>query len=906
MRRFKRIHDVCRAGLLALVAVLTTAAVGKGQTEVNMDRTPNVNVVFLDDGALRVDAASRVKRNDWREWKQRVPTFLGLLHDFVAALREAGGDQISKDDSLFTLEVSASLSPEQKDKVIAGELRRIFEATGRPSSILARSTAGDDQLRLAFQDDKDYRPEHAARFLREFARVSPVIAHSGIAAHFGPFQPPPTIVFDPRPNEAVPRYPSARAKQRWGLVEEESYLLPHYLLHCLTVLNLDRGYGESTFYAESKPEPGNVTHQFIMGGNREQQQNLASLVSPGSRVVTLDDYRQNGRSYLNQNVVITASATHDGIRGVNQAIQWQKQNNVRSDFNALYFDAARIASKSEVRPNGGLIRSFEPSTGGGVLNLGMPGARNVYQNIGRWIDNNSGEAYVSRTKFNRAEIDAMASGLTRGGKLIEVRRDQFQMGGGISGGVGPFSAGLGANGPVYRSITETPDNKGYVFRHQAGGLQAMGVQSPEDMFRNGGRGFARLPSLPSPGGILFNKKNLYMLDLTGKVAAWSEQSEAAYRAEQVFHVDGSTEGMISAGRSIYGKNGKPPAPRQKAETIAAEDRLRGNLFFAELDLKSPRIGSLPFAVPRFLKPQPDASPSFGGPWTLEPVTASGLDRLASSSMAGSEQRPQVSVLPTETQSRLVYTADRLEVPEDAANQPARREPIKFVRSGNQFQPNLIDNADGTYSWVLRHGVTIRLDSAGLVRAIREPDGHAVSYLRDGNRHLSGKQATDGRTIRIAYENGLPVKASIAEGVVHYAYAQGLLQTVTQGARVTSFVYENQRLTRWTLGSGEIVLIHDSQGHLKSLTTGSRTVAVKYAKQRNAIQFTDGAKTMEWRFGPRGDVVGVVEGSQAVLWTRSADHRIIQVAFGHLEDEPGSPFKKFSVTDTIGTDPTEAF
>ena len=59
------------------------------------------------------------------------------------------------------------------------------------------------------------------------------------------------------------------------------------------------------------------------------------------------------------------------------------------------------------------------------------------------------------------------------------------------------------------------------------------------------------------------------------------------------------------------------------------------------------------------------------------------------------------------------------------------------------------------------------------------------------------------------------------------------------------------------------------------------------------------------FGPRGDVVGVVEGSQAVLWTRSVDHRIIQVAFGHLEDEPGSPFKKFSVTDTIGTDPTEA-
>ena len=67
--------------------------------------------------------------------------------------------------------------------------------------------------------------------------------------------------------------------------------------------------------------------------------------------------------------------------------------------------------------------------------------------------------------------------------------------------------------------------------------------------------------------------------------------------------------------------------------------------------------------------------------------------------------------------------------------------VRQVRQPIPAQPN--HNADGTYSWVLRHGVTIQLDSAGLVRAICEPDGHAVSYLRDGNRHLAESKPPTG-------------------------------------------------------------------------------------------------------------------------------------------------------------------
>ena len=165
----------------------------QGQDDGNVVETPRMNVVFLDDGATRLTAANPVRRNDWDEWEKRVPTFLGLLNKFVADFQRASADQARPTDSQFALEVADSLSPERKVQAIAGELERIFNATNRPSSILARSTAGDDQLRLVFQDEKDYRPMHAAKFLRNLADISPLLAHSGIAEHFGPFQPPPTI-----------------------------------------------------------------------------------------------------------------------------------------------------------------------------------------------------------------------------------------------------------------------------------------------------------------------------------------------------------------------------------------------------------------------------------------------------------------------------------------------------------------------------------------------------------------------------------------------------------------------------------------------------------------------------------------------------------------------------------------
>jgi len=104
----------------------------------------------------------------------------------------------------------------------------------------------------------------------------------------------------------------------------------------------------------------------------------------------------------------------------------------------------------------------------------------------------------------------------------------------------------------------------------------------------------------------------------------------------------------------------------------------------------------------------------------------------------------------------------------------------------------------------------------------------------------------------------------------------------------------------TSDTRQIALTYDAQGRLTSVTADSRRADVLYMDELNAIRMTDGQKTVDWRFGPGRKPIGVVVGNQATLWTRSPEGRIIQVAFGHLEDGSADGFKKFTVDDTIGT------
>lgn len=225
------------------------------ETVENFDRTPKINVILLDEGSIGLPAGSEVRRNDWQEWENRLPTFLGKLQ-LVADFRRASDEKPAPEASLYTLEITSSLSPDRIEEIVATELQRIYEATRRPSAILARSSSGRDQLRIVFQDSRDYPPAHAAKFLRVLAEISPAIAERRIAENFGPFNAPPTLVFDPR-TTILPPVTGDASSYQWRVLEE-SYLLPHYVLHALTILDENVRLTSDTFYLHSIAEPGSL------------------------------------------------------------------------------------------------------------------------------------------------------------------------------------------------------------------------------------------------------------------------------------------------------------------------------------------------------------------------------------------------------------------------------------------------------------------------------------------------------------------------------------------------------------------------------------------------------------------------------------------------------------------------
>lgn len=191
-----RMIDECgrRAALALVLVVVPALATDRPQQSPSV---PAINVVLLDDQALGLSPQTELRRNDWTTWQVRLPSFLGKLA-LVAEFRRAMGDERIPGASLYGLEVQADLAPQRREALVASELAHIHAATKRPTVILARSSAGEDQLRIVFQDARDYTPAHAAKFLRVLGEISPAIAHRRIAASFGPFNPPPTLVFDPR------------------------------------------------------------------------------------------------------------------------------------------------------------------------------------------------------------------------------------------------------------------------------------------------------------------------------------------------------------------------------------------------------------------------------------------------------------------------------------------------------------------------------------------------------------------------------------------------------------------------------------------------------------------------------------------------------------------------------------
>ena len=906
MKRYgcSKVVLVAAAAVLAVSVCLVNEATAAATPQA--DRTPRMNVIFLDDGAVRVHTAARLRRNDWREWESRVPTFLGLLNKFVADFQRATGEQVQQRDSLFALEVAAGLSPEQKDKVIAEELERIFTTTDRPSSILARTTNGDDQLRLVFQDGKDYQPRHAAKFLRKFAEMSPAIAHSGIAQHFGPFQPPPTIIFDPR-EPALDSSPAdpARARRRWGLVEEEAYLLPHYLLHHISLSNNATDQERRTFYTASTPEPGYIS---IMIGRPGEvygaAQGMSKLTGKESQVVYVSQ-RPDGKFVVNSGPGLFWHRTFNSEAETKSYIDRAYQASGNKNF-FLGFDSKTPAAAQDrfLPSNMNKNNVVVPYGGSGAEDTGrLLDRNNMRQSSTAWLFAQGttltpqdtaqlrwfGGVIDSRPTQGRLlqdqgslPVTTVSRPVERVGKWPEIKEITI-------GSSGTLSREDVTKLQSSRDGKITGINPDGTTPGKSVALDISTSLKVMDVMR-GGYG---------PGGILFDKKSIYRLDLTGRVSAEAQLALDAWRrGGGSFRSDGRES--VSAGLRIPGMGRKTPSSQATAEP---PPRLAGRLFALQLDLADHRNGSLPFALPRFLAAEADATAGFGGPWSFEPANVRGLEKVYPTRPSRPNSRGEVTVLPAETQTLLGYIPMLPASGGDTEATKAAPASMVFAATRSEFQPDLVARKDGGVDWVLEHGVVVEFSMAGLAQSVREPDGHTVAYVRNKDRRLAAQRASDGRTIQIDYRDDQPAAARVGSRThLTYEYTGGLLRSVDGPGVPVSFDYDGKWLRSTSRGSRGLKLLHDSLDRLTSFMASQRTVNVQYVTARNAIRISEGVGAVDWRLGPRGDLIGVVLGNEAILWTRSVEGRIIQVAFGHLQDEAGKTTKKFIVDDTIGTAP----
>jgi YD repeat-containing protein len=885
-------------------------------------------VIFLDDGAVRVDAAARLQRNDWREWETRLPTFPGLLNKFVADFHRATGEQVQKRDSLFALEVAAGLPPEQKDKVIAEELERIFTATGRPSSILARTTNGDDQLRLVFQDGKDYRPAHAAKFLRKFAEISPAIAHSGIAAHFGPFQPPPTIVFDPRPGP-VSSLGGQASRSRWALLEDKAYLLPHYVLHSLATLSdgiVDFG---NAFAGDAALEPGNVatqrTNLYIAAAGINSPPDsgftpveaLARSRASNPVVVQINiaDWKARGNDFNNpatleairtQASMETRSAMSQGRDIVFSVIPDLKPYNPAGRNAPDYFGNRQkwdTEAGIQAKATDAIMRGWQQAGGTGQTNY-FGHSEGVYS-----FTKTSSDTHFNHIELHKGRVgpDALVPRLKQetdhgaSAILAAGKGDYWSLWNVATWSTAKQVADQTGATAIYdrnwhgHGISLTPSNYD-IYSPKSGHVTGM----PVDLKTLTSASFKDTCGCgnPPPGGILFDKRNIYVLELTGRVSAEAQVAVEAWRNGDGTFLSAGRE-TVSAGFRIPGMARKPSGASDAAGQATG---LSGQLFTLQLDFTGQQNGSLPFAIPRFLTRETEAGGVFGGPWSFEPLSVQGLEKLRTSRIA-MEAGIQLTVLPAETGGVLRYAAFNRVAADKTSGKAEILESFEIAKANSRFQPELAAREDGTYDWRLRHGVTVLLSSTGLVQTIREPSGHTVTYVRDQAQRLTAKQTSDGRVIHVAREEGRPVALRVGDlERVRYEYSGALLRTVSAAHQVASIEYQGDRPRRLHSGPQDLRLGHDPQGRLTSVTAGRRNLGFEYVSLRNAIQASDAGRTVDWRLGPRGNLIGVVMGNEAILWTRSVEGRIIQVAFGHLQDEAGKTTKKFIVDDTIGTAP----
>ncbi len=886
---------------------------------------PAINVIFLDDGATTLPEGSELRRNNWQEWRKRLPTFLRKLR-MVADFRQAEGNKLDPAASLYAVEVSSSLSRERTEEIITSELYRIHDFTKRPSAILARSTAGKDQLRIVFQDSHDYPPAHAAKFLRLLGEISPAIAHRRIAKNFGPFKPPPTIIFDPRTHMLSPDEPQEELpKQRWGVLED-TYLLPQYVLHLLAILNVNVRATTNTFYIHSVPESGIAAGQefksdlYVAGAGINTSPSmettdvvrLARMRSGRDCLVVplyLSEWKARGLGLDNPRTA-TEIRTYASMKA--RQAQVERKDivfDIRPDLSPYIIDkkllkgsdvvdylykSPRLKDESQLYAKGidSILDGYKDAGTGGL-------SHGLFHSVGGYAD------CLAKKYFNQLEYHKVRVGPDMAIPRIEgtIKRGGFAA---IYTGSGDiWSAWNLATKSTAQEVAKRTGGialhdktwRGHKIALSLGQFEVYSGKTssackvtidPAKLSHLGlhQRGYSNL------GGILFDKGNIYFLDLSGRVRRSGEKAKAAVDASG--GIAGTFKEEEKAKLAVSIPVGSVP---QKVSGKGVSDLL---CFYR--DACGMNMGFLPFSLPRFGLPDSADVSKLGGNWTFEPIIVQGI--AIKQKGVFSRIRRQITLIPLETGNHLSYSyqSELSNLQERQRKDYVQSSDICYKSQGSNFQPELVSNKDGTFSWALRHGVVIGFDNSGRVTAIRCPTGNSILYTHSEGK-LVEKQTSDGRSIKIQYAGQQPEEARINDLIsVRYEYDAGGLKSVKGKNHIDEFRYDNTgRLSAIKHDNRTVSLKNDSWGRLTKVTSATVDVTLKYVSNRSTLRISDSNNnTVEWHFGPKDRIAGVTRSDTGILWTRSSEGRIIQMAVGTISPVNGGC--EFAPTVLVGTLP----
>lgn len=765
---------------------------------------PAINILLLDDGARGLPDGMEERRNAWPVWEQRLPTFLPRL-SLVANFRKASGDRVEDHTSLHALEISSAVPRDRREKTVTEELQQLQKVTRRPTAILARSSSGQDQLRVVLQDTRDYRPEDAARLVAFLADISPAIAHQLIAANFGPFQSPPTLIFDPR---AIPEPSDSFLPRdsfwRWRVLEQ-TYLIPHFVLHMLSVLNESITSSNGTFYPNSTSIQGS-THYAAVEDKDTHHRLIGEIARKTGHSVTATFVEKRGNEYrINAGGRATQFLSPDtGARfsTLQEAAERVRKRDIASKKTSPYNE--RLNSFSGM--SAGEIGQFMAKIGEGTLiGVGKAAPTAVEAAARSKTDRLNLFNPEDVTKQSLSPFINVQIGITPGGPA--------DMSGASSlldlGQVDRLNFGKGRYMPFTRTtgITVAP----------AGDVPVPAPQlSYTDQYVPDGSGLSR-------GGILFEKGNVYILDIAGRVSVETERAAAAVAA--------STNGHGATYRAEARLQTAVSIPLGKPRT-GADLTTPSALLLLRMTAVQKSIGCLPVAFPQFFAVKPNGRYDA----TFDPARLRVGPRPGTGK--GHIRNSRVTLIVSETGNRLRYGWPR----DRGERATAQKDPMPgkaLVKRQSDFQPDLCANSDGSFTWGLSHGVMVEFDETGLPQGLRGPNGETLRYRRQAG-HVAEQLVSDDR--RLCAGNAQP----------------GLD-------------------TKWLAHS----ITYDDRLRVTEVLSGTASVRVEYLGRANTIRIISPEGQVDWRFQPNGRLAGVVMGDKAILWTRTSDGRIIQMASGSI-------------------------